>query len=167
MWTQANGAKYRHCIICKMEFERISELKSHIDWHISNPKSLEAIDCAANEEMCEKFGIQSGNYQDFCQTLYTKIQEDPAYMANLYSITNESGWELSISDSETENEDYCNENEAKYSCGKCERHFDRLHKLMCHMKVDHSAHTQEFQEFKCSYCMQCFPNQSVLGKCNC
>lgn len=163
MWTQANGVKYRSCIICNMKFDRISELKSHVDWHIGNPKSLEASDLRVNEEMCEKFGIPNDNCQDFGQILYTKIQEDPANVSNLYSITNETGWELSISDSETENEDFCNENDSKYSCGKCERHFDRLHKLMCHMKVDHNAHTQEFQEFKCSYCMQCFPNQSVLG----
>lgn len=163
MWTQANGTKFRSCIICNATFDRIYELKSHLDWHVNNPKTFDAFDFSVNEEMCDKFGIKNGDHQNFSTILYNKIQESPGNLSNLYSITNESGWELSISDSETENEDFCDENDQKYCCGKCERHFDRLHKLMCHMKVDHNAHTQEFHEFKCTYCMQCFPNQNVLG----
>lgn len=163
MWTQANGSKLRNCIICNATFDRIGDLRNHLDWHINNPKSFDEFDFSVNEEMCDKFGIKNGDNQSFSTILYNKIQENPENLSNLYSITNESGWELSISDSETENDDFCGEIDLNYNCGKCERHFDRLHKLMCHMKVDHNAHTQEFHDFKCSYCMQCFPNQTVLG----
>lgn len=159
-WTQANGTKNCNCIICDMKFDRIEKMKNHLEWHITNPKSYDH-HSSVNEELCAKFGIR--NYQELSMILYDKIQENPAIVSNLYSITNELGWELSVSDSETENEDLCSEKEPKYNCGKCERHFDRVYKLMCHMKMDHNAHTQEFQEFKCSNCMQCFPNQNVLG----
>lgn len=164
MWTQANGAKCRQCIICTATFDRIDQLRTHLDWHINNPKSVDEFDFSANEEICKKFGIGSDEYRNFGTILCQKIQENVENMSNLYSITNELGWELSISDSETETEDIGNDSYAKYQCGKCERHFDRLHKLMCHMKVDHSAHTQEFQEFRCFNCMQCFPNATILAK---
>lgn len=165
MWTQANGLKCRCCIICNATFDRIIDLKEHLDGHINNPNLFDEFDLSANKEMCDKFGIRERNHQNFNTIFYKKIQENPAIVSNLYSITNELGWELSLSDSETENEDFSIENDPKYNCGKCERHFNRLHKLMCHMKVDHNAHTQEFGEFKCFNCLQCFPNQNVLGMC--
>lgn len=164
MWTQANGGKTRQCIICSASFDRINDLRTHLDWHINNPKSVDEVDFSGNEEICEKFGIKIDEYRNFGAILCQKIQENAENISNMYSITNELGWELSISDSETENEDVTNETYAKYQCGKCERHFDRLHKLMCHMKVDHNAHTQEFQEFKCFHCLQCFPNATILAK---
>lgn len=164
MWTQANGAKHRNCVICNATFDRTADLQSHLDWHLNNPKSLDEFDFRVNEEICRKFGIKSDDYRNFSTILCGKMQENPENMSNLYSITNEQGWELSISDSESENEDNCNGIYPKYNCGKCERHFDRLHKLMCHMKVDHTAHAQEFQEFKCMHCLQVFPNPTILQK---
>lgn len=163
-WTQQNGQKQCVCMICGHSTDRISKLKNHLDWHANNIHSFEGIDCSVNEEIFAKFQVDNGK-QNIGTILYNRLKQNPDDFSNMYCITNEHGWELSLSDSETECDDDETEvpHDAKYNCSKCQQNFDRLHKLMCHMKIDHGG-VKEFQEFKCTHCLQFFPNATVLAK---
>lgn len=163
-WTQPNGQKQCICMICNRSFNHIFELKQHLDWHTNDLKSFDGIDFTGNDGIFSKFNDLNRENHNIGMILHERIQQNTNDLSKVYCITNEHGWELSLSDSETEMECDGNEfsTEPKYNCAKCQQHFNRLHKLMCHMKVGHSS--VEFQSFKCSHCMQYFPNANVLSK---
>lgn len=163
-WTQPNGQKQCICMICGLSFDHINELRNHLEWHRNEPTSFNGIDFSLKEDILTNFNGINRESQDIGRILREQLERNSENLSKLYCITNEHGWELSLSDSETEIEtlDYEYPPKPKYNCGKCEQHFDRLHKLMCHMKVDHSS--IEFQAFKCTHCLQYFPNGIILAK---
>ncbi|XP_031621230.1 zinc finger protein 420-like [Contarinia nasturtii] len=135
-WTQPNGHKMCQCMVCNLQFEKIYDLKRHLNEH-----DISAIDYTSQHEMQSKF----------------------EEISNVYRINNDCGWELSLTDSETENEDEQIDGvQNMHKCEKCQKTFDRVYKIVCHMKIDHAVH--EFQDIKCMHCMQCFPNTALLSK---
>lgn len=164
-YTQPNGVKQCICMICDMQFEHIYELSCHIQAHMKNPQSfkLNLLNISEKKELLSKFNNIGYNCENIGDILYKTLERSPQEISKMYRITNSNGWELSLSDSETDEEQNLAGSipEHKYDCGQCRQSFDRVHKLMCHMKVDHD---QRFRDFKCSYCMQCFPNSIILAK---
>lgn len=154
-WTQPNGRKNCICRLCNVLFERISELRTHLNIHLTETTSIEGLDFAAKHEGFPNIEITPENLQ----VINELNNPDPGNISKIYSITNQNGWEMSLSDSETD----CDEKSPQHTCGRCEKQFERLHKLMCHMQSDH-ANIEEFQEFKCSTCNQYFPNTNILSK---
>lgn len=164
-WTQANGKKLCECMICNAQFNRIAELRTHLDWHANTSDWIAENDLTSKLEHFKTFDeFKCGQFtnDDIANVLQAKLKEKSSEMLKMYRITNESGWELSLSDSETEADDDGGSKRI-HNCGKCSKTFDRLHKLMCHMKGDHST-SKDFKEFQCGYCLQCYPNESILAK---
>lgn len=86
--------------------------------------------------------------------------------SRFYQILNSNFWELELSDSETDSE---SENveavkaiHKEYTCSKCGQPYDRLYKIVQHMKNDHEL--SEFDDVKCEHCSKVFPNNSILEK---
>lgn len=165
-WTQANGRKTCECMICDATFERISQLREHLDWHASTTDWIHGTDLKSKFEQFQTFSeFKYGEFtnDDIGQVVHAKLKDKSWELLKMYRITNECGWELSLTDSETEDEN--DEQKRNYDCGKCDQTFDRLHKLMCHMKGDHSnVSNMDFKEFQCGYCLQCYPNATILAK---
>ncbi|XP_055309178.1 zinc finger protein 600-like isoform X2 [Sitodiplosis mosellana] len=161
-WTQPNGSKQCICMICDALFDHIYELDGHIQSHLQDPQSFHHIDFTNKNEMLSKFNNINYNSENIGEMLHKTLQQSPQQISKIYRISNSNGWELSLSDSETDDEqDSKSIRMTKYDCGQCTQSYDRVHKLMCHMKVDHD---QRFRDYKCSYCMQCFPNSVILAK---
>lgn len=161
-WTEPNGRKHAVCLPCNTSFNKIFELNSHLNWHLENPKSFDGIDFNKNEDILTKLGILC-NENNLGELIHEKIKRSTEDLSKIYYVTNENGWEMSLSDSDTDLETIDEiPQKAKYECSKCEQQFNRLYKIMCHMKVYHDD--IKFQEFKCSYCMQSFPSSVILAK---
>lgn len=165
-WTQPNGSKQCICMICNASFDHIYELNGHIQGHLQNPDSLNQIDFSDKNEMLSKFSnIDYNNSENIGELLHQQIVKSPKQIVKIYRISNSNGWELSLSDSETDDEpDTTSAEMTKYACGQCTMHYDRVHKIMCHMKLDHCDQRPKDYPHKCSYCFQCFPNSDILLK---
>lgn len=161
-WTQSNGLKQCVCLICDQEFDQIHLLSDHIQYHLENPETFSGIDFANKMEMLSKFNNIDYNAENIGEILRNILKQDPQQVSKIYRISNAKGWELALTDSETDDDDGSSATIKSYDCGKCMQSFDRVHRLMCHMKVDHDQHS--FKDFKCSYCGQCFPNSVILAK---
>lgn len=161
-WTQANGRKECVCLVCDMIFERISDLRQHMTWHKSDLQSFNGINLASKDEIFSRFDNIDVNHSDMTRILQEKINKHSNELQKIYRITNQNGWEMSLSDSETE----CDEDLSqilKHVCGICNNRFNRLYKLMCHMRIDH-PNSRDFEEFKCTLCLQYFPNSAIKEK---
>lgn len=160
VWAQSNGPKKCVCLLCNESFTRISKLKDHMSWHMSDVRSLDGIDFSVKHEVLAKFSGFERDNPNLAYDIHKGLLENPNQLPKTYRITNEYGWELTLSDSETDSEEDLNH--PKHNCGQCGQIFDRLHKLCYHMKHDHDI--EQFQQFKCAFCMQNFPNSLVLQK---
>lgn len=166
-WSKPNGTKQCVCMICDTTFDKIHSIKKHLLWHSNTPDSFQGVDFAAKKEIFDDFFTSSGiEYtNEYLSTiLQEKFKTNAVDIAKLYRITNENGWELSLSDSESECDDDAMDQKQIYNCAKCQQSFDRLYKLMCHMRDDHSSDSTDFAQFKCSHCAQCYPSADVLAK---
>lgn len=166
-YTQSNGLKNGVCMICDKRFTSIRELENHIRSHLANPQSFSGVDFAEKKELLSKFDFKC-NEENIGAMLHEALVQNPQQVSKIYRMLNSNGWELSLSDSETDNDNEIDNDDtdlklsSKYECAQCAERFDRLHRLMCHMKISHDQ--QRFREFKCPFCMQCFPNNFVLLK---
>lgn len=160
-WTQPNGPKQCICLICNMTFHRIHELNTHIQSHLINPDSLVNVDFSDKKEMLSNFNNVTCGEKNIGEKIHEILVKSPQEIHKIYRISNSNGWELSLSDSETDDE-FESKSTTKYQCGQCKQCFDRVHKLMCHMKMDHDQ--QRFKDFKCTMCMQLFPCSKLLAK---
>lgn len=152
MLGHPNAEKLCLCRICDAPFDRISKLRAHIRLH--------------------------GSTDSLLQTRINANQN----LYDLYQINNSSGWELTLSDSETDADDSCGEDidnrpmssgsmrtSAKsyrmHTCGSCSRSFDRRYRLIVHMNFEHAkTKSTDFDRFRCSNCDQLYPNEEILAK---
>ncbi|KAG4066273.1 hypothetical protein HA402_000497 [Bradysia odoriphaga] len=163
-----NGKKSCECRICDSVFDSIAALRKHLDWHAATTDWIHEVDLKSRPEYCEMFGESADvelTNERLAEMLQSRLRENSADVLKMHRITNGQGWELSLTDSETDDDDDEN-NERKrvfYNCDECPRprSFDRLYKLMCHMKADHPNASKQFQ---CTHCLQCFPNTTILEK---
>lgn len=161
------------CNICENSFEKILDLRKHLHWHANEDKSLTELNLLPKQTeilniMAADLHIDSKDITgETLQLLIKSKIENKLDMSLFYQITNELGWELSISDSETDTEAESLESSTRkpYDCSKCRKSFGRLHKIMHHMETDHSESIpMDFANFKCKHCEQYFPNEQVLSK---
>lgn len=163
-----NGHKKCVCRICDAAFDSIIDLRSHLNWHNVDDESFNGIDWKLKKELLFNpmlLANQNCNVDQLKDLIKASLQND-IDMFGLYQITNESGFELSLSDSETENE--CNTSlvEPKtYTCFGCQKEFSRAHKIMFHMK-EHPLETfsNTFKNLDCQQCQQYFPCIELLSK---
>lgn len=152
MLGQANAEKRCVCKMCDATFNRIVKLRKHIRSHGATDPQLKTR-IDADEKLCD-----------------------------LYQITNSSGWELTLSDSETDADDSGGEdvdddmrtmgNSLKanalhrmHVCGSCNRSFDRRYRLIVHMNFEHAkTKLTDFDQFRCNACNQPYPNEETLAK---
>lgn len=173
-WTQPNGRKVCQCMICDSVFDKISTLRSHLDWHADSVDWFNGVDLKSNAKFVQMFDELKGHdeltNEYIARVLQTKLKEDsPDEVSKMYRISNERNCELSLTDSETETETNDNDDDGHvekkriYVCNECPvpSSYDRLHKLMSHFKIDHQAVSKQLQ---CSHCQQHFPNHMVLAK---
>uniref|UniRef100_A0A1B0D2Y4 C2H2-type domain-containing protein n=1 Tax=Phlebotomus papatasi TaxID=29031 RepID=A0A1B0D2Y4_PHLPP len=81
-----------------------------------------------------------------------------------FNITNSNGHEFELSDSDTaesDTEGIIDFNRKHYQCSACQQVFDRLYKILAHMKLDHIE--SDFTA-KCLQCSKVFPNDDLLAK---
>lgn len=162
-----NGEKKCVCKICDVSFDRIAELRDHLLWHGESDNSYEGIDLAVSKPSLFDsglVGVENASEDTLRDILKTQIQNNEN-LSRLYEVTNKSGWELTLTDSETENED-SSEQQNNYSCHGCQREFNRSYKIIAHMKNDHPSETLcvDFAHLKCHHCLQHFPNATILQK---
>ncbi|XP_037040954.1 zinc finger protein 91-like [Bradysia coprophila] len=167
-WTQPNGKKSCECRICHSVFDSIAALRKHLDWHAATTDWIQEVDLKSRPEYSQMFGESADDEltnERLAEMLQSRLRENSTDVSKMYRITNGQGWELSLTDSETDdNDDESNERKRMfYNCDECPRprSFDRLYKLMCHIKADHPNASKQFQ---CTHCLQCFPNATILDK---
>lgn len=152
MLGHANAEKLCVCKICNKSFDRISKLRKHICSHGATDPLLQTR-IDKNQDLCE-----------------------------LYQITNSGGWELTLSDSETDADDSDGEDiddeatacdsknksivsHRTHTCGSCNRSFDRQYRLVVHMFFEHAkTKLVDFERFRCTSCNQLYPNDELLAK---
>lgn len=164
-WTQANGNKIGQCMICDAVFENLSQLRYHLNWHETTTDWISEVDLPSRQEYFQTINeFQYGKFsnEDMAKILQAKLIVNSPEVTRMYRITNSCGWELSLTDSETDGEDTDIDHKRMYNCSKCQQAYDRLHKLMCHMKENHSS--KDFQSLQCQHCLLCFPNDAILAK---
>lgn len=123
--AKPNGAKRITCKICNLHFERICDLRAHIQLELKLALSL---------------------HQN-----YDSLQN--------YSITNESGYEMQLCDSETEDELQMQQARGSpsarpvYVCELCKVQCKRKYEMIQHQRAMHRfdkmPHECEFCIFKC------------------
>lgn len=164
-WTQPHGKKICQCMICDLVFDGISTLRNHLSWHANTTDWIREVDLKSKVEylaIFDEFSNGELKNEDIAKMLQTKLKGDSHDVLKMYRITNDKGWELSLTDSETESESN-DDNEQKhiYDCNECPKSYDRIYKVMCHLKEDHVFGSKEFQ---CTCCSQNFPNSTILAK---
>lgn len=163
-----NGVKKCVCKICDEVFDRIAALKSHLEWHTDCSDSLIGVDWEAKKQYIfddETMADQVLTEEHFREAVKSQLQM-PYGLNKLYQITNEQGWELSVSASETEDEEadgFIKKESNKYTCKICYETFDRTYKAMAHIRDEHIPET-EFGHLRCPQCHQLFPNEEMLVK---
>lgn len=145
MFGRSNAEKRCLCKICDASFDRIVKLRAHIRAH------------GATDPL-----VQS------------RIDENQN-LGELYQITNSGGWEMTLSDSETDaddsggegvdNKDNSTASYRMHTCGSCNRSFDRRYRLIVHMNFEHAkTKSTDFDRFRCTSCHQPYPNEEILAK---
>lgn len=150
MMGHPNAEKCCQCKICDATFDRIVKLRAHIRSHGTTDASLQ-----------------------------TRINANQN-LNDLYEITNSGGWELTLSDSETDADDSGGEeidgrmepmtsnvatSYRMHTCGSCDRSFDRRYRLIVHMNFEHAkTKSIDFERFRCISCDQLYPNEEILAK---
>lgn len=166
--TKPNGRKMCVCRICDAVFDSILNLRSHLQWHSDDDESFNGIDWTLKEKLLFNpmvLADQIYNADQLKGLIKRNLKDDHETFA-LYQITNESGFELSLTDSETEDE--CTVVQAgppRYTCFGCQKEFNRSHQIMDHMK-EHPLETvlNKFTNLNCPQCRQYFPCIELLSK---
>lgn len=197
------GKNLHRCTLCQRGFSKRSHLQRHLVSHEKKIKVTETgVKYSGNNNKpitpsaFEMLGQANAKKRCMCKVCYAtfdriaklrahidsctainpmlKIDESTS-LSGRYQITNSSGWELTLSDSETEPDDSNDEvslsNEFNilpnashriHKCGHCDESYDRSYKLIAHMNFDHSA--SDFERFRCSICEQYYPNVELLTR---
>ncbi|KAH8382385.1 hypothetical protein KR009_003302 [Drosophila setifemur] len=142
-----HGYKLIKCIICQSQYDKIADLRRHLEEH-PDIISLGVGQHVKPIEMSELFYPDSKNLGE--EQLINMIQKDLAagIYQRFYSITNQSGYEMDLDSSETESDlDGEPEDSQKrrkksrkpsYTCELCQQKFPRKYLLYDHQRQSHS-----------------------------
>lgn len=160
----ANRSKMCICKICDESFGKISRLREHLLWHMNNNLSFNDLNLKEKQYLFDKThtNVQNETNENLRSLIQDKLKLNLS--KRFYQILNCNSWELNLSDSETESESeesgtFQARNE--YICSKCNVSFDRVHKIIFHMK---HAHILTDFDHKCVHCSKIYPNSITLDK---
>lgn len=162
-----NQSKDCVCTICNQSFKHIAELRKHLAWHTNDEESFININLSTKKQLFDPNEIQIESETQSSLIRYIQNALQTGQNQRFYLIINKNHWELSLSDSETESEtedfltDEWKQTLRNYQCSKCAKSFDRIHKIIFHMKHEHDAN--EFDD-RCKHCQKVFPNREILDK---
>ncbi|XP_017477664.1 PREDICTED: zinc finger protein 850-like isoform X1 [Rhagoletis zephyria] len=128
------------CKLCTDAIPNIEALRQHLQTH-NQPDSLRLN--IEGEVVQELFPNSNGDIGKIKAQICKDIK-DQRY-AKYYAIINAYGYEMALSDSDSEP----NPNETKYECELCHAKFSRKHQLFQHSKTEHA---QEKLPHKCNVC---------------
>lgn len=162
-----NESKECTCLICNESFKRIAQLRKHLAWHMTDEESFVNINLKTKKQLFDptEISIDTENQSDLVRHIQNALVTNQNQ--RFYLIVNKNHWELALSDSETESEteDFLTDEWKQplhdYQCSMCDKSFDRVHKIVFHMKHEHDA--VEFVD-KCAHCQKIFPNRHILEK---
>lgn len=157
------GKKIINCHICDQFFASIPSLRRHIEWHGTSTESFDGFDLKSRAYGLFPQKISSKTSTNAIQkTIQQMINENKS--DQFYSIQSADGWELSLSDSDTDFDDDESagpSRERYHKCGSCEMNFRRRYQLIDHML---SSVNENFEPFRCKVCKVKFPNDDILQK---
>lgn len=157
----APNEKQIWCRICNNSFDKISEIRKHLQKHAEDPASLVlALPLASNPHLIdlESVDLSVPEVEKLALTLCTDLSQGTR-MDRFYEISNGKGYEFELNDSDTEDEE---SSLANHKCSLCNKSFNRLYKTMAHMR-DHIDDNSELLP-TCSHCHERFPNTSILER---
>lgn len=169
----SNGEKKCNCKICNKTFHKISELRYHVTKIHSETTSFNGINLKEKPEIFTFPNINAFSDDVLIDVVKTKIENNENI--HFYQIVNSHGWEMSLSDSETDFSDIDDDDYQKisndfefikrdqYKCEQCTKIFDRVYKIVYHMRFEHE-HQQHLFVHKCTHCNNVFPTDGILQK---
>ncbi|XP_037942941.1 zinc finger protein 585B-like [Teleopsis dalmanni] len=148
-----NSPKIARCMICQFTHTKISELRLHLSTHqfcINFAQIQQPINEISELLYPEEFMSK--------ETLVSRIMTDIAghKFERFYSITNQVGYELNLTSSDTDDSPETlstyieNFNRKFYSCDLCNSSFHRKYKLFEHQMSNHNWHDAQKVCDKCN-----------------
>lgn len=162
-----NNSKKCICMICNQMFYKIAHLRKHLSIHMTDPLSFDNIDLQSKPELFDAVSVNLSTHTNTSLLRIIQQQLELGENHRFYQVVNSSAWELDLDASETESEtDEFLVNEwmtplHEYRCSSCSGTFDRVHKIVSHMKNEHNASDMENV---CTHCRRVFPNSAILEK---
>lgn len=162
-----NGPKVCQCRICDLKFDRILALREHIQMHADDEQSLANIDWSEKKNsLFSGTSFENENLSDVLLRTILKTQiQNNEQVFRFYQITTESGYEMSLSDTETETEDeesvvkWTKPPSERNTCISCKKSFARSFQIINHMKLHPIKSVPiQFHTTKCHSCEKYFPN---------
>uniref|UniRef100_A0A1B0CVD1 C2h2-type zn-finger protein n=2 Tax=Lutzomyia longipalpis TaxID=7200 RepID=A0A1B0CVD1_LUTLO len=151
------------CRICDVTFSKICQLRNHLNKH----KCLDSFADVNLTTKCYLFDntkIMPDMETNESLINYVMNEICMGNSTRFYQITNNNGHEFELSDSdssESGTEDFLSGDRRHHQCSACQQVFDRLYKILAHMRLDHIE--SDFTA-KCPQCTRVFPNDALLAK---
>lgn len=156
LYSSSNPKKIE-CKLCNNKFERIQDLRCHLDTHISID-SLHAL-LPDSDVVREHYQTQSGDLEEVKQIIVADIAK--GVLEKFASVVNFHGYELDINDSDEESP----LGDEKYVCEMCNVGFARKHRLVRHTLEEHApTWTEELPWQRCSFCKVSFLCSTVYNQ---
>lgn len=153
----SSNLKKIECKLCNDKFERIKDLRCHLDTHISTD-SLHAL-LPESDVVREHYQTLSGDLEGVKQMIIADIAK--GILEKFASVVNFHGYELDINDSDEESP----LGDGKYVCDMCNVGFSRKHRIVRHTLEEHAqTSTEELPWQRCSFCKISFLCSTVYNQ---
>lgn len=163
------------CKVCDKKFQRIATLRAHLQQHLMTT-AFDEIDIKNKIFLFNplEVDLEKASNPELHQYLRNKLNENEC--DKFYQIVTRDGYEMLLSDSETEDESEdgptddrielgLEEDTSKniYTCSQCPKTFKRSRDSQTHMVLEHFHDLPNFVD-KCITCNKSFPNTYTLHK---
>uniref|UniRef100_A0A1L8DIX4 C2h2-type zn-finger protein n=1 Tax=Nyssomyia neivai TaxID=330878 RepID=A0A1L8DIX4_9DIPT len=151
------------CRICDMTFGKICQLRTHLNKHTCMD-SFADVNLTTKCYLFDNTKIMPDMETNESLINYVMNEICTGNCSRFYQITNGNGHEFELSDSdsaESSIEEFLDGDRRQHQCSACQQIFDRLYKILAHMRLDHIE--SDFTA-KCPQCTRVFPNDALLAK---
>ncbi|XP_017104260.2 zinc finger protein 721 [Drosophila bipectinata] len=153
----SGSPKRIECKLCNNKYERVQDLRCHLDTHISLD-SLHAL-CPDSDVVREHYQTHSGDMERIKQMIVADVAK--GVLEKFASVVNFHGYELDINDSDGES----SLEDAKYVCDMCNVGFGRKHLLVRHTLEEHARdQADELPWQRCSFCKVGFLSSALYNQ---